>query len=189
MPSSVSAPAELRPQDAAFAREMDGTRWHRCLRCDSWLPFADPTDPTTRHPPAREEIELPLRGKPLRDKIVLRAIAVDRALHFLILPRSRSASSSSPATRSTCATSSTRCSAPCMAASAAPRTAPTEASSTAIDDFLNLPAEKLKLIAAALGAYALLQALEGVGLWLQKRWADTWQWSRPRPSCRSRSTS
>ena len=30
--------AHLRPVDELFAREMDGQRWHRCLRCDSWLP-------------------------------------------------------------------------------------------------------------------------------------------------------
>ncbi len=44
--------------------------------------------PTTRAsiPPARQEIEpLPVRGKPLRDKLVLRLIAIDRALHFLVL--------------------------------------------------------------------------------------------------------
>ena len=35
--------------------------------------------------PSASEIELPLRGKPLRDKIVLRLIAVDRAFHFLVL--------------------------------------------------------------------------------------------------------
>ena len=35
--------------------------------------------------PGRDEVELPLRGKPLRDKIVLRVIAVDRALHVVIL--------------------------------------------------------------------------------------------------------
>ena len=71
--------AELRPEDEQFAREMDGTRWHRCLRCDSWLPFAAPAQPAAQHPPPPERIELPLRGKPLRDKIVLRAIAIDRA--------------------------------------------------------------------------------------------------------------
>ena len=33
--------------------------------------------------PSRDEIELPLRGRPLRDRYVLRLIAVDRALHFV----------------------------------------------------------------------------------------------------------
>ena len=36
-------------------------------------------------PPERDEIELPPRGKPLRDKIVLRLIAINRALHFVVL--------------------------------------------------------------------------------------------------------
>src|SRR5436305_2357803 len=75
----------LRPEDAVVAREIDGVRWHRCLRCDSWLPVGDPPAPARDVPPPRDEIELPLRGKPLRDKIVLRLIAVDRALHFLVL--------------------------------------------------------------------------------------------------------
>src|SRR5436190_3024604 len=77
--------AELRADDAAFAREQPPIRWHRCLRCDSWLALSPPAQPTREHPPKREEIELPLRGKGLRDKVVLRVIAVDRAFHFVIL--------------------------------------------------------------------------------------------------------
>ena len=78
--------AELRPQDAIFAREdAAGTRWYRCLRCDSWLALPPPEQPARRFPPEREEIELPLRGKPLRDKLVLRLIALDRAFHFVVL--------------------------------------------------------------------------------------------------------
>ncbi len=164
--------AELRPQDAPFAREMDGTRWHRCLRCDSWLPFADPTDPTTRHPPEHDEIELPLRGKPLRDKIILRAIAVDRALHFLILAALAVgvllvAGNEVDLRDKFYAV---------LGALHGGLGGPTDGSDGSfvhrIDDFLNLPDDKLELIAAALAGYALLQALEGVGLWLQKRWAE-----------------
>ena len=62
--------------DALYVREdPSGTRWHRCLRCDSWvaLPFA--RTPARAHPPERGEIEIPLRGKALRDKVVLRIIA------------------------------------------------------------------------------------------------------------------
>src|SRR5262245_34786795 len=77
--------AELRPQDAVLARDIDGARWYRCLRCDSWLPLGEPATPARTHLPARDEIDLPLRGKALRDKIVLRVIAVDRAFHFLLL--------------------------------------------------------------------------------------------------------
>ena len=80
---------ELRPQDAIFARVIDGVRWHRCLRCDGWLPMEAPDHPARKHPPERDEIVLPVRGLPLRDKIVLRVIAVDRAFHFVILARDR----------------------------------------------------------------------------------------------------
>src|SRR5205823_9964569 len=77
--------AELRPEDRLFAFEVAGLRWYRCLRCDSWLPFPPPERATREHPPDHDEIELPLRGKPLRDKVVLRLIAINRAFHFLIL--------------------------------------------------------------------------------------------------------
>src|ERR1700716_3858373 len=58
--------AELRPQDAIFARDMHGSPWSRCLRCASWLPLGRPASPARRYPPDRDEIELPLRGKALR---------------------------------------------------------------------------------------------------------------------------
>src|ERR1700742_1105673 len=77
--------AEVRPQDSLFVREFGELRWYRCLRCDSWLALAPPANPATRSPPEREEVTPPLRGRPLRDKYVLRVIAVDRLIHFLVL--------------------------------------------------------------------------------------------------------
>jgi len=77
--------ARLRAEDRLFAFEAEGVRWHRCLRCDSWLPLPRPEAPTRETLPGRDELELPLRGRPLRDKIVLRAIAIDRGLHFVVL--------------------------------------------------------------------------------------------------------
>jgi hypothetical protein len=76
--------AQIGPEEALFAREVDGVRWYRCLRCDSWLPLP-PSAPARETAPARDQIELPLRGKALRDKVVLRVIAVDRAIHFVVL--------------------------------------------------------------------------------------------------------
>ena len=77
--------ARVRPEDALVVREIDGARWHRCLRCDSWLALPPPTAPARERPPDRDEVELPLRGRPLRDKIVLRLIAINRAVHFFVL--------------------------------------------------------------------------------------------------------
>jgi uncharacterized membrane protein (DUF2068 family) len=76
---------EVVADDALIVRETDGTRWCRCLRCDAWLPV-DPADqPAVDRVPGRDEIELPLRGPALRDRYVLRLIALDRAVHVVLL--------------------------------------------------------------------------------------------------------
>lgn len=75
----------LRDQDTVFARESGGLRQYRCLRCSSWVIKRPPARPNHDFPPERTDINLPLRGRLLRDRYVLRLIAVDRALHVLIL--------------------------------------------------------------------------------------------------------
>ena len=77
--------AKVSPNDWLVVREQDGLRWCRCLRCDGWFPFALPEAPTRAAVPSREEILLPLRGRPLRDRYVLRLIALDRAIHVVLL--------------------------------------------------------------------------------------------------------
>jgi uncharacterized membrane protein (DUF2068 family) len=77
--------AAITPDDHLLVREHDGLRWHRCLRCDSWRPFTPPNDPQQPSVPTRAEIAIPLRGRPLRDRYLLRLIAVDRAVHVLLL--------------------------------------------------------------------------------------------------------
>jgi uncharacterized membrane protein (DUF2068 family) len=77
--------AEVRSEDAPFAREADGIRWHRCLRCEAWVPLDPPVAPTADHPPSVADIKLPVRGRRLRDRYVLRLIVLDRAVHILVL--------------------------------------------------------------------------------------------------------
>ena len=77
--------AHVDDGDYLVVRQHEGVRWHRCLRCDGWLPHRAPEDPARPTVPGRDEIELPLRGPLLRDRYVLRLIAVDRALHVLVL--------------------------------------------------------------------------------------------------------
>src|ERR1700689_5346918 len=57
--------AALRAEDSLFARESGGLRWYRCLRCDSWVALRPPEQPRVQHPPSRDQISLPLRGRPL----------------------------------------------------------------------------------------------------------------------------
>jgi uncharacterized membrane protein (DUF2068 family) len=77
--------ASVAGADPALVREMEGTRWHRCLRCDGWLPRPPPAEPARASAPGRDEIEVPLRGPLLRDRYVLRLIAIDRAIHVTVL--------------------------------------------------------------------------------------------------------
>src|SRR5581483_7214527 len=76
--------SRLRPDDKDLGFEENGHRYARCLRCDGWV-SPDPLPPPTSEviPPDRE-IEKPRRGRELRDAVVLRIIAADRALHSLV---------------------------------------------------------------------------------------------------------
>jgi uncharacterized membrane protein (DUF2068 family) len=77
--------AMVTPGDAVVVREIDAQRWCRCLRCDAWMAVPIPEDPTEQRVPAKHEIDVPLRGPALRDRYVLRLIALDRGLHVMIL--------------------------------------------------------------------------------------------------------
>ncbi len=77
--------AQIGPDDEMLVREFDGVRWHRCLRCDAWVMHPIPHTPTRDRVESRDEIALPARGGVLRDRYVLRLIALDRAIHVIVL--------------------------------------------------------------------------------------------------------
>jgi uncharacterized membrane protein (DUF2068 family) len=164
---------EIRPEDSLLVREYDGARWYRCLRCDSWLPLPPPENPTRDHLPPIEEIELPLRGKPLRDKIVLRVIAVDRALHFLVLGLLAVAVFLFASHQQQLHARFYRVLADLqLAIGGGPVQQNGHGLIHSLDLLFTLSTTKLRLAGAAIGAYALLEGAEAVGLWYQKRWAE-----------------
>ena len=77
--------AQITPDDAALVIERRGVRYHRCLRCDGFQVYPPPDHPSRPGVPTRDEIELPLRGPLLRDRYVLRLIALDRGVHEIVL--------------------------------------------------------------------------------------------------------
>jgi uncharacterized membrane protein (DUF2068 family) len=77
--------ARVTGDDAAVVRQVGDVRWYHCLRCYDWVALALPSGPTRQTVPARSEIELPLRGRLLRDRYILRLIACDRAVHVTVL--------------------------------------------------------------------------------------------------------
>ena len=166
--------AQLRPQDALIAFEDEhGRRWHRCLRCDSWLPFPAPERPEREHPPDRDAIELPLRGKPLRDKVVLRLIALDRAFHFLLLGLLGTAILLFAANEQHLKATFYRFVADLQDAVGG---GPVQTSKTGVlhelDKLFTLKSSTLTGVGLAVWGYALVEGVEAVGLWLAKRWAE-----------------
>jgi uncharacterized membrane protein (DUF2068 family) len=165
--------AELRPQDAIFARaDSAGTRWYRCLRCDSWLALPAPDHPTRRHPPERAEIELPLRGKPLRDMIVLRLIAVNRAFHFLVLGALGALVLVFSANRATLRERFYKIVADLQGGVVAGQSHAKHGLLHELDTLFTTSSAHLHELGAALLAYAVVEGVEAGGLWYQRRWAE-----------------
>ena len=164
--------AELRPADAIVAREIDGVRWHRCLRCDAWLPLRPPAHPARRYPPEREQIALPLRGRPLRDKVVLRAIAIDRAIHFVVLGLLAGAIFILAANRDQLRSVFYRLLADIQGTVVNRVHGPRTGLVGEVEKLLSLQSGTIRLVGAAVAALALIEGAEAVGLWYQRRWAE-----------------
>jgi uncharacterized membrane protein (DUF2068 family) len=164
--------ARLEPEDPHLARQMGGIRWHRCLRCDAWLPVADPETPSRQQLPARDEIELPLRGRPLRDRYVLRLIAIDRAVHFVLLALVVVGLLLLAVHRSRYQADVTRLINDFQAGAGGPQG---DAGHGLLGEFRKLTdisTVHLYEGAAAAAAYAVLEGAEAVGLWWGRRWAE-----------------
>jgi uncharacterized membrane protein (DUF2068 family) len=161
--------ADLRPQDHVLAVEAEGVRWHRCLRCDSWLPLPRPKSPTREALPGRDELELPLRGRPLRDKIVLRAIAIDRGLHFLVLGLLGIAILLFASRQTQLRDTFYRVAADL---SGGPVQKDRVGLLGELNKLFSLKSSTLNLVGFGVIGYAVLEGVEAVGLWWQKRWAE-----------------
>lgn len=162
--------SEVRPTDAALVRTTATTRWHRCLRCDAWLAAPAPADPTRRFPPERADIELPLRGRPLRDRYVLRLIAIDRAIHVVVLTILAIVVVIVARHETTLRDDFTRVITDLQGDGAA-----SERQGGFLGEIqkgLSLRTGSLYALAGLAAGYAVLEAIEMVGLWYAKRWAE-----------------
>jgi uncharacterized membrane protein (DUF2068 family) len=166
--------AELRPEDAIIAREAGGVRWNRCLRCDSWIPLPPPAVPARQYPPERDEIVIPLRGKALRDRFVLRLIAIDRAVHFLVLGLLGIGVVAFAGNQTSLRDTYYRVLTDLQGGVAG---GPVQTSGHVgilheLDRLFSLRSGTLREVGIGLLAFALLEGIEAVGLWMTKRWAE-----------------
>jgi uncharacterized membrane protein (DUF2068 family) len=165
--------AELRRQDAIVAREdSTGTRWYRCLRCDSWLALPAPTSPTRPVPPDPGEIELPLRGKPLRDKIVLRLIAIDRAFHLVVLSGLGVLVLVFASDRRALRDTFYKVVADLQGGVSSGQARTAHGLLHELDNAFTTSSSHLHLLGGVLLAYGAIEGIEAVGLWYQQRWAE-----------------
>lgn len=166
--------ARLRPEDAAVGVDLeDGRRFARCLRCDAWLETAHPATPSRETLPPLAEIELPRRGKALRDAIVLRLISIDRGLHcvifgllaflFLDLDRNLGAVRSSAGRLLTAVND--------IASNSGQGGSHNFLSST-LTDVLHLRSHTLLVLGITSIVYCVVEGTEAVGLWRERRWAE-----------------
>jgi uncharacterized membrane protein (DUF2068 family) len=164
--------AELRPQDALFARDSGGLRWYRCMRCDSWLPLLPPERPWRKYPPDLHEIALPLRGRALRDRYVLRLIALDRIVHFLALSALAAVVLLFANNRATLGQEFTKILNDLQGGAGGSVSTSKHGIVHDLQTLFAFSIRSLYLIGTAIAAYAVLEGVEAIGLWLGKRWAE-----------------
>jgi uncharacterized membrane protein (DUF2068 family) len=161
----------LRPEDAGLGVDLDdGRRMARCTRCDVWVATTTPSHPRRETLPSVDELRLPRRGRKLREAIVLRLIAIDRGIHsvlfaalavILFLLETNLVSLRHEAHRLiTNITGDTG----------------QGASQGTIDrwlrDILHLQRHAILILLFTAIAYAVVEGVEAVGLWLERRWAE-----------------
>jgi uncharacterized membrane protein (DUF2068 family) len=165
--------AHVRPGDHLLVREPgDGLRWHRCLRCDAWVPLRPPEQPTRDHLPERDQLLLPLRGRALRDRYVLRLIALDRLLHFLVLGTLAAAELSFALDRTRWSPTFYRVLDAVQGSVGGPNGHSGGGLLRELQRAFAAKPSTLWTIGAVLAGYALLEGSEAIGLWWGKRWAE-----------------
>ena len=163
----------VREEDRIFVREDPaGFRWHRCLRCDTWVPLAEPAHPSSETPPDRSQVEVPLRGRPLRDRYVLRLIAVDRGVHVLALAAIAVAIFAFASHRTMLKHDYTRILADLQGGLGGPVNDTHSGIVSELNKLFALSTTRLYETAVAVSIYTALLAVEMFGLWRARRWAE-----------------
>jgi uncharacterized membrane protein (DUF2068 family) len=165
--------AQIRPEDELVVRHAgSGLRWYRCLRCDSWLPLPEPTSPTRQFLPDTAQVVLPLRGKALRDKYVLRLIALDRFVHVVLLGMLAVAVFLFLRQRAQLQNLFYRSVSNLQGWFGGPGGHISQSLIQDIDRIFRLNPATLWALGLIIAGYAVLEGAEGIGLWMGRRWSE-----------------
>lgn len=153
----------------------DGRRLARCLRCDAWLrvPVPSPGEARWDQLPAVGELPRPRRGKVLHDAILLRVVAIDRAVHcvtFGLVALAVGVLMLELGAVHQFATSLIRN----LNHSIGEATQGPGGSwlDRELPKLADLQPRALRTVFAISVGYSLVEGAEAVGLWLEKRWAE-----------------
>lgn len=161
----------LRPEDAGLGVDLpDGRRFVRCTRCDVWVDTHPPLVPPREVLPPLEELPVPRRGRPLRDALVLRLIAIDRGVHavifailaaLVILVDLNFASLRSEIQR--------------IISDVTGQTGQGASQGVIVRElgrFLHVQKGTLTILFVTAVVYAVVEGVEALGLWRERRWAE-----------------
>ena len=168
--------ARLRAEDRELGLDApDGRRYSRCLRCDTWTEGFPPAtaDAHWEVVPPLEQLDLPRRGEPLKDAVLLRIIAVDRGVHAVVFGLLAIALTVVD-TKLFDLQSFARDAADRLDGVAS-NTGP-HASHDSLSRELHRIAElrrgTITTLAITAAAYCIVEGVEAVGLWKERRWAE-----------------
>jgi uncharacterized membrane protein (DUF2068 family) len=172
--------------DARLVRRTpDGLVWRRCLRCDAWIPSRavqerqnsrkeqhGRANESAKDPADRAGIVVPERGRALRDRYVLRLIALDRLLHFLLLGAASAVVLLFTADRARLSRPFYRVVDALQNGVGGVGARPGTGLAGEIEKAFQASSAKLWFLGVILAAYAVLEGVEAVGLWRARRWAE-----------------
>lgn len=163
----------LRPQDGGVGIDLvDGRRLARCLRCDSWREVPHPEAPAAETLPPLSEIALPRRGAELEEAIILRVIALDRIVHVVLFGLLGVLGLWLLLRLGALQTQATDALNGLQSLAANSTVSGHGLIVTELQHVLNLREATLRILVGTSFAYFVLELVEAVGLWHERRWAE-----------------
>jgi uncharacterized membrane protein (DUF2068 family) len=153
----------------------DGRRLSRCLRCDVWIEGFPPSAGAARYDamPELRSLDLPRRGKPLNDAILLRLIALNRGVHSVVFGLLAIAllvlDTRLFDVQSYAQDAADRLDG--VAGNTGP-SASHDILSSSLHRVLDLNRSTITVLAVTALAYCVIEGVEAVGLWRERRWAE-----------------
>jgi uncharacterized membrane protein (DUF2068 family) len=163
--------ARLRPQDVELGVDLaDGRRLARCLRCDVWVEFERPHDPERETLPPLEKLPVPRRGRVLREAIILRLIALDRGVHSVIFGALAALLFALELNLASLRSEAQR-----IISDVTSQTGQGASQGFIVRElhrFLHVGKGTVLVLAFTALAYCVVEGVEAVGLWRERRWAE-----------------